>query len=561
MHDLIIENALIYDGLGNPAVEGALAVKDGRIAAVGEVADDAAERIDAGGLALAPGIVDLHTHFDAQLTWDPMATPSMRLGVTTVVIGNCGFTIAPCKPEHRDLTLRNLTHVEGMSLEALRAGVDWSFESYPEYLDALEAKGTVPNVASFVGHSSVRTYVLGEDAAKRAATKAEVAEMKRLVVQGLKAGGVGFATSTLEQHNGENGIPMPSRLADEHEMMELTGALGEAGHGVFMLTKGMTTTVPWLEQVSANNGRPVMIAAMFVDPNDPERVFREFGEIEAARGRGRELWGQVGCFPLGMEFTLAHPYPLEAFLAWRPAIEAADQEAYKAILADPSFRAAIKAEAKTKGVPNRFSYHQMAHLGIKSVVQDKHRALVGKVVGDLAKAEGKDPFDWLFDFGLDGELDAMYDCKMFNTDEDRVVNLLRHPNAAITLSDAGAHLSFLCDAGFGLHLLGHWARERGDMSLEQAVQSVTSKPADAYRIADRGRLAAGTWADLILFDPATVGRGEKRRVSDLPAGASRVDTPAVGLHGVWVNGVRTVDQDGAVMDSGCPGKLLRQFAD
>lgn len=560
MHDLIIQNAVIYDGLGNPPVEGAVAVKDGRVASIGAVDGDAAERVDAGGLALAPGIVDLHTHFDAQLTWDPHATPSLGLGVTTVVIGNCGFTIAPCKPEHRDLTLRNLTHVEGMSLEALRAGVDWNFESYPEYLDALETKGTVPNVASFVGHSSVRTYVLGEDASKRAATKAEVAEMKRLVLEGLKAGGVGFATSTLEQHNGENGIPMPSRLADEHEMLELTGALGEAGHGVFMLTKGMTTKVPWLEEVSARNGRPVMIAAMFVDPNDPERVFREFGEIEQARKHGRELWGQVGCFPLGMEFTLAHPYPLEAFLAWRPAIEAEGQEAYKEILADPSFRTAIKAEAKTKGVPNRFSYHQMQHLGIKAVTQDKHRPLVGKVVGELAAAEGKDPFDWLLDFGLDGELEAMYDCKMFNTDEDRVVDLLRHPNAAITLSDAGAHLSFLCDAGFGLHLLGHWARERGDMSLEQAVQAVTSRPADAYRLTGRGRLTAGAWADMILFDPATVGRGEKRRVNDLPAGASRVDTPAVGLHGVWVNGVRTVDADGPIAGSGCPGKLLREFA-
>lgn len=559
MYDLIVENAVIYDGLGNPPVEGAVAVKDGRVAAVGKVEGSAAEHVDAGGLALAPGIVDLHTHFDAQLTWDPQATPSLGLGVTTVVIGNCGFTIAPCKPEHRDLTLRNLTHVEGMSLDALRAGVDWNFESYPEYLDALETKGTVPNVASFVGHSSVRTYVLGEDASKRAATKAEVAEMKRLVLEGLKAGGVGFATSTLEQHNGENGIPMPSRLADEHEMLELTGALGEAGHGVFMLTKGMTTTVPWLEEVSARNGRPVMIAAMFVDPNDPERVFREFGEIEQARRHGRELWGQVGCFPLGMEFTLAHPYPLEAFLAWRPAIEADSQEAYKRVLADPSFRAAIKAEAKTKGVPNRFSYHQMQHLGIKSVAQDKHRPLIGKVVGDLAAAEGKDPFDWLLDFGLDGELEAMYDCKMFNTDEDRVVDLLRHPNAAITLSDAGAHLSFLCDAGFGLHLLGHWARERGDMTLEQAVQSVTSRPADAYRLAGRGRLVEGAWADMILFDPATVGRGEKRRVSDLPAGASRVDTPATGLHGVWVNGVRTVDGNGPIADGGRPGKLLREF--
>lgn len=561
MHDLVFTNATIIDGTGAPARQGALAVDNGRIAAIGDDVGPGKQTVDAQGQVLAPGIVDLHTHFDAQLTWDSFATPSTALGVTTVVIGNCGFTIAPCKPEHRDITLRNLTHVEGMSLDALRTGVDWQFESYPEYLDCLETKGLVPNVASFVGHSSVRTYVLGEDASKRAATKAEVAEMKKLVIGGIRAGGVGFATSTLEQHNGENGIPMPSRLADEHEMMELTGALGEAGRGVFMLTKGMTSTVPWLESIAANNGRPVMIAAMFVDPNDPERVFNEFHQIEAARGRGRELWGQVGCFPLGMEFTLAHPYPLEAFLAWRPAIEAEGSDAYKQVLADPSFREAIKAEARTKGVPNRFSYVQMDHLTIREVAQAKHSDLVGKIVGDLARADGQDPFDWLFDFALDGELEAMFDCKLFNTDEDRVKDLLRHPNAAITLSDAGAHLSFLCDAGFGLHLFGHWVRERGDIGLEQAIASVTSRPADAYRIKDRGRLKTGAWADLILFDPTTVGRGDKRRVSDLPAGASRVDTPAVGLSGVWVNGRQVVDANGPIAAAGTPGHLLREFAD
>ena len=239
--------------------------------------------MDAGGLVLAPGIVDIHTHYDAQLTWDPFATPSTSLGVTTVVIGNCGFTIAPCRPADRDLVVRNLTHVEGMSLEALRAGIRWDFESYPEYLDAMERRGVVPNVASFVGHSSVRTYVLGDEATKRAATDAEIAEMRRIVLEAVRAGAIGFATSTLEQHNGEHGMPMPSRLADEREMLALTGALGEAGRGVFMLTKGMTSTMPWLERIAAASGRPVMIAAMFVDPGDPTRVFRELGEIEAAR--------------------------------------------------------------------------------------------------------------------------------------------------------------------------------------------------------------------------------------------------------------------------------------
>src|SRR5262244_3448343 len=557
MHDLVIDNASVIDGLGGPARPGGVAVAQGRIVAVGAGLGPARERIDARGLTLAPGIVDLHTHYDAQLTWDSFATPSTALGVTTVVIGNCGFTIAPCRPADRDLTLRALTHVEGMSLEALRAGVRWDFETYPEYLDAMERRGVVPNVGAFLGHSSVRTFVLGADATRRAATDAEIAEMRRIVLEAMRAGAVGFATSTLEQHNGENGIPMPSRLADARELLALTAALGEAGRGVFMLTKGSTTTVPWLEEVAAKSGRPVMIAAMFVDPGDPTRVFREVAEIEAARGRGRELWAQVGCFPLGMEFTLRHPYPLEAFLAWRPAIEAPDEAAYRRVLADPSFRKRLKDEAAIPGVPNRFSNKTWPHLTIMAVERHAHRAFVGRTIGDLARESGRDPFDVFLDFGLDGELDAMFDCRLFNTDEDEVRRLLRHPHAAVALSDAGAHLSFLCDAGFGLHLFGHWVRERGEMSLPQAVQAVTSAVAGAYRIPDRGRVVPGAWADLLLFDPKTVGRGPKRRVHDLPTGASRLDTPALGVHGVWVNGVRTVDERGVIATCGRPGRLLR----
>ena len=565
MLDFTVTNARIVDGLGAPAREGSLGVKDGRIAALsgdrrGADLGAAHETVDAGGGVLAPGIVDIHTHYDAQLTWDPFATPSAALGVTTVVIGNCGFTIAPCRPEHRDLVVRNLTHVEGMSLEALRAGINWDFETYPDYLRSLERRGSVLNVASFVGHSSVRTWVLGEDASRRPATTAEVAEMRRLVLEALRAGAIGFATSTLEQHNGENGIPMPSRLADETEMLALTGALGEAGRGVFMLTKGMTSTIPWLEKIAAASGRPVMIAAMFVDPGDPTRVFRELGEIGQARARGRELWAQVGCFPLGMEFTLRHPYPLEAFLAWRPAIVADTEARYRAALADPSFRAGLKKEIAQPGVPNRFSDKNWDHLTIMEVQRAEHRALVGRTIGELARERGQHPWDTFLDFGLDGELDAMFDCRLFNIDEDEVRKLLRHEHAAVALSDAGAHLSFLCDAGFGLHLFGHWVRERADLTLEEAVRAVTSRVADAYRIPGRGRLVPGAWADLLLFDPKTVGRGEKRRVHDLPTGASRLDTPAVGLHGVWVNGVRTVDATGAVIPQcGRPGRLLREF--
>src|SRR3954462_701564 len=560
MHDLVIENARVIDGLGGRAIEGGVGIKAGRIAAVGKELGSAHARVDADGQVVAPGIIDLHTHFDAQLTWDSFATPSPANGVTTVVIGNCGFTIAPFKPEHRDLTMRNLEHVEGMPLEALRAGVDWGFETYPEYLDLLERKGSVPNVASFCGHSSVRVNVMGEDAMKRKANDAEVAQMKRIVREAMDAGAIGFSTSTLEQHNGDGGIPMPSRFAGEHELLELTGALGEAGKGVFMLTKGMTTTVPWLEDVAARNARPAMIAALFTDPKDPERVVNEFGEIQTARRRGRELWGQVGCYPLGMEFTLSLPYPLHAMLAWRPAMEALGTDRYLQLFRDQSFRAAVKAEARTKGVPVRFSYHSFEHMHVHDAPNAKFKSLVGRRVADLASAAGKDPFDWVFDHGLDGGMQTLFDCNLFNVDEEKVRDLLVHPCAALGLGDAGAHLSFLCDAGFGLHLFGHWVRERGDLNLEHAVQMVTSRLADAYRIADRGRLVPGAHADIILFDPQTVGRGEKRRVSDLPAGATRVDMPPLGLKGVWVNGRRVVDKTGPLASCGKPGSLLRNFA-
>ena len=214
MHDLVIENAQVIDGLGGPAQEAGVAVSNGRIAAIGKNLGAARERVDAQGQVVAPGIIDLHTHYDAQLTWDAFATPSPVNGVTTVVIGNCGFTIAPCKPEHRDLNARNLAYVEGMPIEALQAGIDWDFESYPQYLDSLQRKGMVPNVASFCGHSSVRVNVMGEDAMERAATAAEVSQMRKIVLEALDAGAIGFATSTLEQHNGIDGIPMPSRFAD-----------------------------------------------------------------------------------------------------------------------------------------------------------------------------------------------------------------------------------------------------------------------------------------------------------------------------------------------------------
>jgi N-acyl-D-aspartate/D-glutamate deacylase len=514
--------------------------------------------IDADGLVLAPGIIDTHTHYDAQITWDADLNPSPTLGVSTVMIGNCGSTIAPCRPEHRDLTLRHLTHVEGMSLDVLRRGVSWEFETFPQYLAFIERLGSVPNVAAFIGHSSLRTWVMGEDATKRAAKSGEVEAMRALVSDGLGAGAIGFATSTAPQHNGEGGTPMPSRLADDAELRALVGALGEARRGVFMLTKGGHTTVPYLETLAAATGRPVVIAALLHNPTQPQGTFNELAAIAAAQSRGRRLYGQVSCCPLTNDFTLRSPYPFEGLEAWQPAMRAEGDD-LKRVYADGDFRRRVADELSRPAAVRLFN-GEWEKLELLTAVRPEHRRYEGRSVESLAAAGGKAPLDWFLDFGLVENLDSVFTAALLNTDEDAVGRMLRDPNATIALSDAGAHLTFFCDAGFGLHLLGHWVRERGVLPLEEAVWQLSGRPAEIFGLGDRGRIAPGLAADFLLFDPATVGRGPKARVFDLPGGAPRLTTAARGLHGLWINGVRVRDEAGLLPARGRPGRLLRDLA-
>ncbi len=558
MHDLVIRDARVIDGTGAPERAADLAVRGEWIAEIGPSLGPGREEIQADGLVLCPGIIDTHTHYDAQITWDPGVTPSPELGVTTAVIGNCGFTIAPCKPRDRDLTMRNLTHVEGMSLEVLRDGISWDFETFPQYLDFLEAAGAVPNIAAFIGHSSLRTWIMGEDATKRAATPDEVGDMRAIVRDALKAGAIGFATSTAGQHNGEGGVPMPSRLADEAEMRALTGVLGEAERGLFMLTKGSGTSIEFLEDLAAANGRPVMIAALLHNSTRPDQVFEDLRRIGEAQGRGRDLYGQVSCCPLTNDFTMRSPYPFEGLAAWLPAMQAQGDEV-KAVYADPEFRARVKAELEVPAAVRLFN-GEWRKLNLLEAAMEKNRGLEGQSVGALAEAAGQDPLDWMLDFSLSENLDTVYTAVLLNSDEAAVGRMLRDPHASIALSDAGAHLTFFCDAGFGLHLLGHWVRDLGALPLEEAVWQLTGRPAGIFGIPGRGRLEVGAAADLLLFDPARVGRGPAHRVHDLPGGAPRLTTPALGVRGVWVNGVKVAESDAAVADRGRPGRLLRDFA-
>ncbi len=557
VHDLVIKNAHICDGLGTPITPGSLAVSGDRITEIGDDVGPAQQVVDADDLVLAPGIIDTHTHYDAQITWDPMVDPSPGHGVTTVVIGNCGFTIAPCKPEDRDLTMRNLVRVEGMTIEALRAGIDWGFESFPQYLRMLERGGLGPNLAAFVGHSSVRTYVLGDDAPKRAASEDELRRMESIVREAMSSGAVGFATSTSPSHNGASGDPMPSRLADEREMKALVGVLGEFGRGVFMLTKGGGTSVEYLESLAAGSGRPVVIAALLHNSTRPGAVFEDLKRIGEAQSRGRQLFGQVSCCPLTMEFTLEAPYPFEGIASWRPAMDAGD--GLELLLRDPEFRARVRKDLE-QPVAVRLFNGEWEKLKVVEVVKPENRRLEGQSVKSAAEEAGVHPLDWLLDLSLEEGFKTTFAAVLLNSDEEAVSRLLTDPHSTIALSDAGAHLTFFCDAGFGLHLLGHWVRERSVMPLEEAVRRLTSQPAEIFGIRDRGRLTEGAFADLLLFDPARVARSPPRRVFDLPGGARRLTTDAVGVHGVWVNGTRIVNESGLCADGNLPGMLLKDFS-
>jgi N-acyl-D-amino-acid deacylase len=568
MLDVLIRGAVVYDGLGNPGKQIDLGIQGEKIVRLGDSLSDppdfqAKEVIDAHGLALMPGIVDNHTHYDAQVTWDSACSPSPQMGVTTAVMGNCGFTIAPCRPEHRERIMRNLTQVEGMSIDVLRSGIQWNFESISEYFDAVEKRGSLMNLAGFVGHSSVRTYVMGEDASSREATASEVAQMKAIVLEGMQAGAIGFATSTSPAHNGEAGIPMPSRMASDEELRTLVGTLGELGKGLFMLTKGGHTKIDFLASLAKQTRRPVVVAALLHNPTNPGVVFSDLDAIEAARLQGLSIRGAISVCQLTNDFTLHSPYPVEGLSAWRPAL-ALKGEALKVKLSERAFRDAVRAEVAAPATFRLFNgeWHKV------NVVETRlaqHAPYEHQSIASLAGAAGQDPLDFMLDLAIKENLDTVFSAVLLNSDEEAVARMLKHPASLVSLSDAGAHLTFFNDAGFGLHLLGHWSRQLGVLSLEEAIHKLTAEPAQLFGIQNRGFIAEGAFADLMLFDPKTVNRGPKYRASDLPAGGSRLLTPGIGVHGVWVNGARIIDEHGELTDEAksqsiLPGRFLREFA-
>ena len=549
MFDLVIKGATVYDGSGKPGATADVAVRDGRIAEVGRISAAARQSVDATGLALMPGIIDLHTHYDAQVTWDPTLSPSPSLGVTTAVMGNCGFGIAPCPPPLRETMLKNLSVVEAMDLNALTTGVRWEFESFTEYMALLRRARPYGNVAVLAGHSCIRTAVMGEEASTRAQpTDAELARMRELVREALAAGAIGFASSFSPNHSGYAGRPMPSTIASEAELRALVGVLGEAGRGVFVMATGARATPDLMESMAADTGRPMFIVTVLTMYNqaEPERCTQYYQRVADALDRGREVYIQTSCQPLSFDFTLRNPYPLLSHDAF-DRVKSATPQALPAIYADPAFRARFR--------------DNLAHprAGIL-FYGDWDTIEVGEAsIGSRARDAGRDPLDLFFDVALEENLDTQFVGKFFQNDDAGVAPLLGHRAGVIGLSDAGAHLIFMCDAGFGLHFLRHWVRETGAFTLQEGVRRLTSDAADKYRIAERGRIAPGAWADLLLFDPATVGVSGLRRAADLPGGGARMIRRPQGVHGVWVNGVQVHDgNDYAALEAG-PGAVLDRF--
>ena len=543
----LLRNGLVVDGTGAPGRIADVLVVDGRIVKVGDVAASEAAHaveVNCAGLVVAPGFIDPHTHYDAQVLWDPGLTPSTWHGVTTVVMGNCGFGIAPTRPSDRDTVMRVLENVEGMPLAALQAGIPWTFETFPEYLDTLDALPLRINVAPLIGHTPVRFYVMGDAATEREATDDEVAAMKAIVAEAIEVGAIGFSTSRSASHLGAYGKPVPSRAAALSEIWALAGALGEAGRGTIEATWGPDLFVDEFARLADDIGRPVSWAAIMAGRNQPGYSDSVAARIEV----GGNVHPQVACRPIVVQITLNDPFPFANVAAFGEilSLERADRGA---LYLDPSWRQ--RADPQLRAAWGDIIDHT------RVAESTAHPELqYGTTLAELAAERGGTSLDVMVAIAAADGFDTRFLVAMTNDDEDAVGRLLGNDQLLLGLSDAGAHTSQLCDANFATHLLGHWSRDKGVLTLEKAVWRLTGHPAMVYGMTDRGIIAEGAVADLVAFDQSTVGTSLPRRVYDFPGGADRLIAHSIGIRHVWVGGV-PIRSDGNDLGATGTGRLLR----
>ena len=557
--DLVVRGGTVVDGSGSPSYRGDVAVAGGRIAAVGAVRGSARQTIDADGRVVAPGFVDVHTHYDAQVFWDRMLTISPWHGVTTVVMGNCGFGIAPTRPADRSLIVRSLEKVEGMSREALEAGLgeEWGFETFPEFLDAIERRGAAINTAAMVGHTPVRFHVMGQAATERAATAEEIERMAAIVRQAIEAGAVGFATSKAPTHVVYEGRPAPSRAAAFEEIEALSRVLGPLRRGVVQAAFGPDFFLDEFASLARASGRPITWTALLTGLRGAGWHRPVLERSRALQASGLAVYPQVTPRPLNFEFDWKEPFLFEGLPEFR-AVAAADAEGKKRIYADPEFRDIFRRKLGGKGSARMSDRWARTHISFSPTAPE----LEERTVAEVAAERGVDPADLALDLGLASNLQARFRMSVINTDESEVAECLIDPSTMLGLSDAGAHASQLCDACYATDLLARWVREKRLLSLEAAIHLLSARPAEIFGFSDRGRIAVGLAADLVVFDPATVAATPLRRVHDMPAGADRLVSGAIGVDAVIVNGslIRKDGRDVVDPEGPLPGRVLRSEA-
>ena len=554
-YDLLIKNGTVVDGTGAPQYRADVAVANGKITEIGKITEGAKKTIDASDLIVAPGFIDPHTHYDAQICWDPLITSSSWHGVTSLVMGNCGVGIAPCKPEAREIAAWDLVNVEAIPFDVLTKGITWDWETFPEYMNAAQKRGCGINVGFMAPLTPFRHFVMGEESMDRAATPQETAQIKALIKEAVAAGAFGFTTTNVAQHIGYKGRPIACRQADNNEFKAYANALKELGKGCMELA--LTNDVgsineqeyALLDLLLTESGRPVTWLALLDRDDRPGSWKKTLEATDALCKKGAVP--QVSCRPLIIQIDLKSPFIFANLPCWNPAFQRPVEE-QKKFYRDESFRAAFRKEMEAPkvfgGKWERCVVHEVGNPAMKS--------LIGKSVAQIAKERGKDSLDTFLDLAIEDDLQLLYTYELFNAKEENIPELILEPRAMIGLSDGGAHCDMLCDVGYCTYLLGTWVRDKSVLTLEHAIKRITSEPAALFGITQRGMIKKGLAADFAIFDYNTVGskkRGDM--VNDLPGGGKRLIMPAQGVQYTIVNG--SVLYDGGKHTGAMPGHVLR----
>jgi len=559
-YDIIIRNGTVVDGSGMPRFRADVGIADGKIATIGKIRDNAREVIDADGHIVSPGLIDAHTHMDAQVFWDPIGTCSCWHGITSVVMGNCGFSLAPCAEKDKLLVMRNLERAEDIAPEAMEAGIKWSWETFPQYLDAVDRTPKGINYAAYIGHSALRTYVMGERAFTREANAEDLDLMKREVRDAIRAGAAGFTTSRTRNHQTPDGQPVASRLANWDEVRQLVGVMGELNAGVFEIAGEDTGAegervrdyLSRLKALAVDTGVPVTFG-MFSTRRAPDYWRQYFTLADETAEAGGRMFIQVHSRSLNVLLSFETHMPFDRLPVWRELRKRplAEQEA---ALRDPEMRRKL-VDAAHERSQERSIGAEPRGANFKWLFPLERATPPYRSIAEIAEATNTDPVEVVIDLALKKNLKQFFLQTLTNENQEHVLEMMRHPRSVVTFSDSGAHVSQIMDSSLQSHVLGYWVREKQALTLEQAIRLMTFVPASHWNLAGRGLLREGFAGDVIVFDPDKITPMLPQLEYDLPAGARRLKQKATGMLASIVNGqvlLRNNEHTGAL-----PGRLLR----